>query len=90
MGPFRVVGDGGDLPVVVLAQREGDRGWTLRDLAAHLAGRGWSVPVYPLPPDRQETDVLRIVVRGELTERHTEDLLDSVRGYLSGAIATPA
>ena len=46
--------------------------------------------MYALPPDRQRTDVLRIVVRSEFTARHAEDLLDAVRGYLSGAITTPA
>ena len=90
MGPFRIIGDGRELPVVVLAQREGGHRWTLRELAGHLGAHGWSVPVYALPPDRQRTDVLRIVVRSEFTARHAEDLLDAVRGYLSGAITTPA
>ncbi|MCX2730015.1 glutamate decarboxylase [Saccharopolyspora sp. NFXS83] len=90
MGPFQILGDGSDLPVVVLSQRDGRHRWTLRELAAHLGTHGWSVPVYALPPDRQQTDVIRIVVRNELTAGHVEDLLSAVRGYLSGAIATPA
>ncbi|MFR9728192.1 glutamate decarboxylase [Saccharopolyspora sp. MS10] len=90
LGPFDVLGDGRDLPVVVVALREGERRWSLRELSAHLGTHNWSVPVYALPPDRQQTEVLRIVVRNELTAPHAKQLLDAVRGYLSGAMATPA
>lgn len=70
---FELLGDGSQLPVLTLAQRGGGK---LSELALHLADRGWSVPVYTLPPDMEETEVLRVVVREDMT---TDDVDAFVR-----------
>lgn len=90
MGAFHLLGRGRELPVVALTLRPHNHQWTLQELSAHLSANGWSVPVYALPQDMQDTDALRIVVRSELTSPNVEDFLAAVRGYLSGSISTPA
>ncbi|GAA4862607.1 glutamate decarboxylase [Saccharopolyspora rosea] len=76
MGPFRLLGDGSQLPVVAVTSRDGDL--ELQHLATALARRGWSVPVYPLPADMHHTDVLRIVVRRDMSWSAAEELLCAV------------
>ncbi|MFC9394066.1 glutamate decarboxylase [Streptomyces sp. NPDC057027] len=65
MGPFTLLYDGqGALPAVsyTLADPEG-AGFSLYDLSDELRRRGWQVPSYPLPPDRQETVIQRVMIR---------------------------
>jgi glutamate decarboxylase len=40
-----------------------DPGFTLFDLADRLRTRGWQVPAYSLPPEREDLAVQRILVR---------------------------
>ncbi|MCD0453123.1 glutamate decarboxylase [Actinocorallia sp. API 0066] len=63
MGPFRLLYDGqGALPAVSYTLKDGV-GWTLYDLTEQLRTRGWQVPSYPLPPDREDTVIQRVLVR---------------------------
>jgi glutamate decarboxylase len=64
IGPFELLYDGqGALPAVCyrLAQESGP--FSLYDLADQLRMRGWQVPTYKLPANRQDTTVQRILVR---------------------------
>ncbi|GAB3278105.1 glutamate decarboxylase [Parasphingorhabdus pacifica] len=90
MGAFQILSTGRELPVVAMTMRPGNHQRSLQELSTHLAANGWSVPVYALPHDMQDTDALRVVVRSELTPPNVEDFLSSVRSYLSGSISTPA
>ncbi len=66
MGPFRVIYDGrGGLPGVVWTLRHNghDPGFTLYDFADRLRSRGWQVPAYPLPANRHDLVVQRVLVR---------------------------
>jgi glutamate decarboxylase len=65
MGPFELVYDGkGALPAVSWKLKEPDKaGFTLYDLTDRLRTRGWQVPAYPLPADRQDTVIQRVLVR---------------------------
>jgi glutamate decarboxylase len=65
MGPFELVYDGKDaLPAVSWKLKDPDNaGFTLYDLTDRLRTRGWQVPAYPLPADRQETVIQRVLVR---------------------------
>ncbi|GAB2847521.1 glutamate decarboxylase [Actinocorallia aurea] len=63
MGPFELLYDGqGALPAVSYTLREG-AGFSLYDLSEQLRTRGWQVPSYPLPPDRDDTTIQRVLVR---------------------------
>ena len=67
LGPFEVLYGGHPhhgIPAVSWKLKEGiDHGFTLFDLADRLRTRGWLVPAYTMPPDRQDMVVQRILVR---------------------------
>jgi glutamate decarboxylase len=65
MGPFDILYNGrGGLPALAWKLKEGvDHGFTLFDLADRLRTRGWLVPAYTLPPDREELAIQRILVK---------------------------
>ncbi|WP_026152277.1 glutamate decarboxylase [Actinopolyspora halophila] len=81
-GPFRILGDGRQLPVVALRLRDHVQ-WKLHELSDYLGQLGWSVPVYALPPDMEDTDVLRVVIRDDMTRGEAESLLSNVRRFVT-------
>jgi glutamate decarboxylase len=85
MGPFRIIHDGhGGLPAVCWALREGiDHGFTLYDLSDRLRARGWQVPAYSMPPNREDLVVQRILVRHGVSRDLGEILLDDMRRSLA-------
>lgn len=81
-GRFHLLGDGSQLPVIALTAAPDLK---LSHLAMHLADRGWSVPVYSLPPDLTDVEVLRIVVRNDLTADAAESFASAVREFTRSA-----
>jgi glutamate decarboxylase len=73
-GPFRLITDGSELPVFAFALEEGDHPFTVFDLSERLRDRGWLVPAYTFPENRQDLAVLRVVVRNGMS-RDLADLL---------------
>ncbi|ALG13341.1 glutamate decarboxylase [Kibdelosporangium phytohabitans] len=68
VGPFDIVGDGEDLPVVAFRLRDpGEAGFTVYHLSETLKSDGWHVPAYSLPPDLEHVDVVRVVCRQGFT-----------------------
>jgi glutamate decarboxylase len=65
MGPFELVYDGkGALPAVTYKLKNpGKSGFSLYDLSDRMRMRGWQIASYPLPPDRQNTVVQRVLIR---------------------------
>jgi glutamate decarboxylase len=76
LGPFEIIYDGrGGIPALCWKLREGeDHGFTLFDLADRLRTRGWQVPAYTLPANRQDLAIQRILVRHDFS-RDMADLL---------------
>jgi glutamate decarboxylase len=63
MGPFELITDGRELPVVAFRVRDGIENFTVFDVSRRLSERGWQVPAYTFPADMERLAVLRIVVR---------------------------
>ncbi|WHY88933.1 glutamate decarboxylase [Neobacillus novalis] len=64
IGPFEVLTDGSDIPVVTWRLKEGyTSNWNLYNLSDQLLTFGWQVPAYPLPPDMEDVTIMRVVVR---------------------------
>jgi glutamate decarboxylase len=63
MGPFQLISDGSTIPVFAFRLGDHVSGYTVFDVSDALRRYGWQVPAYKLPPDLQDTAVLRIVVR---------------------------
>lgn len=74
-GPFDMLYDGhGGLPAVSYRLKDGYDRFSLYDLTDQLRMRGWQVPTYELPPDRENTVIQRILIRHG-TSRDTAALL---------------
>ena len=74
MDHFELITDGSELPVFAFALKPGIENYTVFDLSERLRDRGWLVPAYSFPENRQDLDALRIVVRNGMS-RDLADLL---------------
>jgi glutamate decarboxylase len=84
MGPFTLIYDGrGGIPAVAWKLTEGvPHDFSLFDLADRMRNRGWQVPAYTLPPNRQDLAVQRILVRHDFSKDLASLLLDDLRRSL--------
>lgn len=96
LGPFTLLYDGqGALPAVsyTLTDPEG-AGFSLYDLSEKLRARGWQVPSYPLPADRGDTVVQRVLIRHGVTRDQiallVRDIGRSVEQLRTAPQAVPA
>jgi len=80
MDEFALISDGSTIPVFAWRLVDGHtENWTLHDLSDRLRMRGWLVPAYPLPADKEQITVQRIVVRNGVTMDLAEALLATIR-----------
>ncbi len=81
MGPFDIIYDGSDgIPALSWKLKDGvDHGFTLFDLADRLRTRGWLVPAYTMPPNREDLAIQRILVRHGFSRDMANLLLDDYR-----------
>jgi glutamate decarboxylase len=62
MGPFELVSRAEGLPVFAFRPAAGES-WNVFDMSDALRSHGWLVPAYRMPPNLEDTAVLRVVVR---------------------------
>jgi glutamate decarboxylase len=79
LGPYRLISDGSELPVFAFALRPETTNYTVFDVSERLRERGWLVPAYTFPENRQDLSVLRIVVRSGMHMEMADDLLHHLR-----------
>ncbi|MFZ0381636.1 MAG: glutamate decarboxylase [Solirubrobacteraceae bacterium] len=79
LGPYRLVSEGNDLPVFAFGLAPEVKNYTVFDVSDRLRTRGWLVPAYTFPANRQDLGVLRIVVRAGMTRDMAEHLLEFLR-----------
>jgi len=94
LGPFEIL-FGGDpqrgIPCVSWKLRDGAKvPFGLYDLADRLRVRGWQVPAYSLPPDRENLVIQRILVRNGVTRDLIAALLEDIRRALDYFNSHPA
>jgi glutamate decarboxylase len=77
LGPFRIIYDGhGGIPGLCWELKDpANSPFTLYDLADRLRERGWLVPAYSMPPNREDLVIQRILVRHGFTRAMAHDLL---------------
>jgi glutamate decarboxylase len=63
MGPFRLITHGDELPVFAFTTAPEVTAFDVFDVSRRLRERGWLVPAYTFPPEREDLSVLRVVVR---------------------------
>jgi glutamate decarboxylase len=79
LGPYRLLSRGDELPVFAFTLNDEVRNYTVYHVSAQLRQRGWLVPAYTFPENRQDLSVLRIVVRAGMNM----DMADVLLGHLS-------
>jgi glutamate decarboxylase len=75
---FRLISKGDQLPVFAFTTTDQVQGWDVFALSRGLRERGWQVPAYTFPPQRQDLSVLRVVVRNGFSHDLAEIFLDDV------------
>ncbi|MDQ6745706.1 MAG: glutamate decarboxylase [Actinomycetota bacterium] len=76
MAPYNLITGGSDLPVFSFALHPEIKNYTVFDVSDRLRMRGWLVPAYTFPENRQDLSVLRIVVRAGMNHEMADLLLD--------------
>ncbi|MCB2188953.1 MAG: glutamate decarboxylase [Deltaproteobacteria bacterium] len=84
LGPFQVLHHGHHgIPALLWTLREGaDPGFSLYDLSDKLRSRGWQVPAYSLPPEREDLVVMRALIRHGFSRDMGCMLLDELQRNL--------
>jgi glutamate decarboxylase len=77
LGPFEIIYDGnGGIPGLCWKLKDPTSSpFTLYDVADRLRERGWLVPAYSMPPNREDLVVQRILIRHGFTREMAEELL---------------
>ena len=84
LGPFKIIYDGeGGIPGLCWELKDPvSSSFTLYDFADRLAERGWLVPAYSMPPNREDLVIERILVRHGFTKAMADELLVQMREVL--------
>jgi glutamate decarboxylase len=82
LDPFELITRGDELPVFAFKVRDGIDNFTVFDVSAALRERGWQVPAYTFPKNREDLAALRVVVRRGFTHDLADLLLEDLRRAL--------
>lgn len=90
LGPFELLTRGDELPVFALVLKPGIENFTAFDVSAALRERGWQVPAYTFPKNREDLTALRIVVKRGFSHDLADLLLADLERELPRLQAQPA
>jgi glutamate decarboxylase len=76
LGPYDLISRGDELPVFAFALKPEVTNYTVFDVSSRMRERGWLIPAYTFPENRQDLSVLRIVVRGGMNADMAEQLIE--------------
>jgi glutamate decarboxylase len=76
IGPYRLISDGSDLPVFAFTLAPDVKNYTVFDVSDRLRQRGWLVPAYTFPKNREDLSVLRMVIRAGMNMEMADQLLE--------------
>ncbi|HEX2902634.1 MAG TPA: glutamate decarboxylase [Jatrophihabitans sp.] len=79
LGPFRLLTRGDELPVFAFTTTPEVTGWDVFAVSRALRERGWQLPAYTFPANRQDLSVLRVVVRNGFGHDLAQLLLHDLR-----------
>ncbi len=82
MGPFKLITDGSELPVFAFTLADASVPYTVFDVSERLRDRGWLVPAYTFPANREDLAALRIVVRNGISRDMMDLLLLDLRRHV--------
>jgi glutamate decarboxylase len=82
LGPFQLLTRGDELPVFAFTLHDDVTNYSVFDVSAGLRERGWQVPAYTFPANRQDLAALRVVVRNGTGRDLADLLLDDIAHLL--------
>jgi glutamate decarboxylase len=82
LGPFELLTRGDELPVFAFKLKDDVKGFTVFDVSDALRERGWQVPAYTFPKNREDLAALRVVVRRGFSHDLADLLLADLRRQL--------
>jgi glutamate decarboxylase len=82
LGPFELLTKGDQLPVMAFTLRDDIDNFTVFDVSNALRERGWLVPAYTFPRNRQDLAALRVVVKRDFTHDMADFLLADLKRVL--------
>jgi glutamate decarboxylase len=90
IGPFQLITDGSELPVFAFALDGSERPYSVFDISERLRDRGWLVPAYTFPENRQDLAALRIVIRNGVSRDLADMLIADLRRHVEYLEQLPA
>jgi glutamate decarboxylase len=82
LGPFELITRGDELPVFAFTLKDEIENFTVFDVSNALRERGWQVPAYTFPKNREDLAALRVVVRRGFTHDMADLLLADLKRQL--------
>jgi glutamate decarboxylase len=83
IGAFELLTNGSDLPVFAFTLKGNDHPYTVFDVSERLRDRGWLVPAYTFPENRQDLAALRIVIRNGVSRDLIDMLIVDIRRHVA-------
>ena len=90
LGPFELITRGDELPVMAFKLRDGIDNYTVFDVSNGLRERGWLVPAYTFPKNREDLAALRVVVKRDFTHDMADFLVNDLKRLLPRLEKQPA
>ena len=90
IGPFELITRGDALPVFAFKLKDEIDNYTVFDLSNALRSRGWQLPAYTFPANREDLAALRVVVRMGVTHDLADMLIADIERELKLLEQQPA
>jgi glutamate decarboxylase len=78
MDQFECLTDGSELPAFAFKLRDDIEGYTVYDVSMRMREANWIVPAYKFPANREDLNVLRVVVRNGFSRDLADLFLESL------------
>src|SRR3954470_14747337 len=82
LGPFELITKGDELPVFAFKVRDDIDNFTVFDVSSAVRERGWLVPAYTFPANREDLAALRVVVKRGFSHDVADMLLNDLKRQL--------
>ena len=90
IGPFELITRGDELPVFAFKLRDEIDNYSVFDVSTALRERGWQVPAYTFPKNREDLAALRVVVRSGFSHDLADLLVSDIERQLPHLEKQPA